>query len=97
MEIRSTETGKLKAQSHSVVLEAKRHLRITGVLEVESFHEDEACIMTQAGSLCIFGSGLHLSRLNPDDGQVLIDGDILSLEYEPPAKERKGLFGKFKG
>jgi len=91
MEIRATD--KPKAQSHSLVLEGKRHLRITGALEVESFHEDEACVITQAGSLCVYGSGLHLSRLNPDDGQVLIDGDILSLEYEPPPKTKKKLFG----
>ena len=92
MEIRTTEINRPNPQAHSIVLDAKRHLRITGVKEVESFHEDEACVVTLAGSLFIFGSDLHLSRLNPDDGQVLIDGDIQSLEYEPPPKERKGFF-----
>ena len=92
MEIRTTAASKPTLQTHSVVLESKRHLRITGVLEVASFHEDEACVLTQAGALYIFGSELHLSRLSPDDGQVLIDGDILSLEYEPPEKEKKSFF-----
>ncbi len=93
MELRGMELTKARTQTHTVVMESKRHVRITGVIDVESFHEDEAVIVTNAGVMCIFGADLHLCRLNPDDGQVIMEGDIQSLEYEPPAKEKRGLFG----
>lgn len=93
MELRGLELSKPRSQTHTVVMEAKRHVRITGVIDVESFHEDETVIVTNAGVLTVFGADLHLCRLNPDDGQVVMEGDILSLEYDPPAKEKRGLFG----
>lgn len=96
MEFPKTELTKYRPQGHSVVIEGKRHLVISGVIDVESFREEEAVILTQAGALSLFGENLHLSRLNPDDGQVIIDGDLIALEYEPPATEKKGLFAKLK-
>ena len=30
-----------------------------------------------------------LGKLNPDDGQVLLEGDIVSIEYEQPEPERR--------
>lgn len=93
MEVRSLELSKARTQTHTVMMEAKRHVRITGVVDVESFHEDEAVIVTNVGVLHVYGADLHLCRLNPDDGQVVMEGDIQQLEYEPPAKEKRGLFG----
>ena len=93
MEVRGLELAKARTQTHTITMESKRHLRITGVIDVESFHEDEAVIVTNAGVLSVYGVDLHLCRLNPDDGQVVMEGDIQSLVYEPPAKEKRGLFG----
>ena len=97
MEQRNTDLTKVRTQTHNVIIEAKRHVRITGVIDVESFQEDAATIVTLAGILSIYGAELHLCRLNPDDGQIILDGDIQSLEYEPPASERRGLFGRARG
>ncbi len=78
--------------SHTVLIEGKRRMRITGVVEVERFFEDEMTVRTDAGSLTVWGEGLKLGKLNPDDGQVLLEGDIVSLEYEQPEQERRPFF-----
>ena len=82
--------------AHQIVIEGQRHARITGVVDVESFHEEEAAILTEAGMLVLSGEQLKLTRLDPDSGQVVVDGRILSLEYEQPNLKRS-LFGRRKG
>ena len=46
-----------------------------------------------AGIAVLDGEELKLTRLDPDSGQVIVDGRILSLEYEQPSLKR-GLFGR---
>lgn len=96
MEWKGSELQPYKSGEHNIVIEGKRHLVIGGVTEVESFTDEEAAINTTLGALSVFGTELHLTRLNPDDGQVIIDGDIIALEYAPPVEQRKGIFGKIK-
>ena len=81
--------------THQIVVEGQRHARITGVMDVESFHEEEAVILTEAGVLILSGEELKLTRLDPDSGQVIVDGRISSLEYEQPSLKRS-LFGRIR-
>lgn len=78
--------------THTVLIEGRRRMRITGVVEVERFFEDELTVETEVGALTVWGEGLKLGRLNPDDGQVLLEGEIVSIEYEQPEPERRPLF-----
>ena len=82
--------------AHQIVIEGQRHARVTGVVDVESFHEEEAAILTEAGLLVLSGESLKLPRLDPDSGQVIVDGRIRSLEYEQPTLKRS-LFGRSRG
>lgn len=82
----------MQPMSHTVLIEGRRRVRITGVTEVESFQEDELTVLTQAGLLSIWGEELKLGKLNPDDGQVLLEGNISSIEYEQPEPERRPFF-----
>ena len=82
--------------SHQICIEDQRHARITGVVDVESFHEQEAAILTEVGMLLLSGEELKLTRLDPDSGQVIVDGRILSVEYEQPTLKR-GLFARMRG
>ena len=78
--------------AHTILIEGRRLMRITGVVDVESFQEDEMTVQTQSGTLTVWGEGLKLGKLNPEDGQVLLEGDIVSIEYEQPQPERRLLF-----
>lgn len=90
MERKSTELAQNAA--HTILIEGRRRMRITGVTDVESFQEDEMTVQTQAGTLTVWGEGLKLGKLNPEDGQVLLEGNIVTIEYEQPQPERRSLF-----
>ena len=87
MEQKQTELARRAA--HTIVIEGKRLMRITGVTDVESFQEDEMTVQTSVGALTVWGEGLKLGKLNPEDGQVLLEGDIVTIEYEQPQPERR--------
>lgn len=89
METKQTDLSKLQRDAHSVSIEGRRRVRITGVIDVESFHEEEATILTHAGALTLWGKGMKLGKLDPDAGQVLLEGELLSLEYEQPEQQKR--------
>ena len=49
--------------AHQITIEGQRHARITGVVDVESFHEQEAAILTEAGMLILSGEELKLTSM----------------------------------
>ncbi len=69
-------------QKHCVRLEQRENIFITGVNDVISFNEDMIVIDTQMGVLVIGGQNLHVNKLNLDDGELCVDGEINSLSYE---------------
>ncbi len=81
-------------RAHSIHMDERARMSVTGVSDVESFNEQEVCLSTLAGLLHIDGSGLHITKLSLDEGHVLLEGDILALEYEPLPTERRGLFSR---
>lgn len=82
----------MQPSAHSLTIEGRRRMRISGVLDVESFQEDEMTVVTQAGTLTVWGEGLKLGKLNPEEGQVLLEGNIASIEYEQPEPDRRPFF-----
>ncbi len=67
---------------HKLVLDSRRKLSMTGVIEVESFDESAIQLTTTRGSVLIRGTGLHLQMLSLDGGQVAVDGTVDSISYE---------------
>lgn len=69
---------------------------ITGVKEVQGFNETEINLDTELGLLVIRGTGLHVTSLNLEKGEVEIDGMLDALNYtnkqEPTSAG--GLFGR---
>ncbi len=91
---RELDGSKSRARAHSVHIDNRSRTNITGVSDVESFNEQEIILQTEAGGLRIEGEGLHLSKLNLDDGQVAIEGEVYAMEYEPTVPEHRGLFSR---
>ena len=51
-------------QPHRLVLENRKKSMISGVQDVQSFHEQEILLLTEEGKLQIKGEGLHVKRLS---------------------------------
>lgn len=94
MERRENDLTKLRPRAHTIHVDNRMRISITGVMDVVSFNEQDAVLLTEAGPLNIAGNNLHLSKLNLEDGQICIEGELLGMDYEPPETERRGLFGR---
>lgn len=68
-----------KAQSLS--MENREKITLTGISNVESFNEFEIVLETVLGMLTIKGVSMHMSKLNLDSGDLIIDGSINSCVY----------------
>ena len=66
---------------HSLIMEGRERLSISGVEDVESFDESGIVAHTTRGTLVIHGSSLHIGKLSLEAGDLAIDGVVDSLEY----------------
>ena len=82
---------------HNLMLENRKNLKISAVVDVESFDEEKIILLTEEDTLIVEGEGLHIQKLSVDDGELLIEGDIFSIVYTDKAvsgKRNGGLFGR---
>ncbi|WP_024832392.1 sporulation protein YabP [Ruminiclostridium josui] len=85
----------VKPMNQTITLDNREKLRVTGVIDVESFNEESIIAVTELGVLIIRGAELHISKLNLDSNELVVDGDIFSLEYsDGETGKSKSFFGK---
>lgn len=80
--------------TQNVILENRKKLSISGVEDVESFDEDNIILYTEIGTLNIKGEDLHINKLSVETGEVVVEGDIISINYtdDEAGKSRGGGF-----
>lgn len=83
---------KKTSSNHTVIMEQRENISITGVLDVISFDEEAIIAETEMGVIILKGTNLHVSKLNLEKGELNVDGEVYSLAYE-----ESGSFGKDKG
>lgn len=66
---------------HILTLDNRKLLTISGVEDVSGFDEQTINVKLCDSSLVVKGAGLHISKLNLESGDVVIDGAISSLQY----------------
>lgn len=76
---KAIEGGRIR--SHSIHIDERQLMRVSGVKDVDSFNEQEVQLLTEVGTLRIEGSEMHMTKLDLDAGQVILEGEILALEY----------------
>ena len=93
-DIRGMEGTSMRIRTHAIHIDSREIMSVTGVKDVESFNEQEIFLVTDLGNLHIEGMNLHITKLNLDDGQVMIEGEIIALEYEAPEAPRQSMFSR---
>ena len=66
----------------NLMLENREKLLIQGVQQVESFDEESIQLDTLLGALVIRGRGLHIDRIDDQNGEVAVTGEIVALLYD---------------
>ena len=76
-------------QSHRIVMEGRKKVAVSGVLDLLVFDETEVVMETSEGMLSIRGADLHMGSLNLDQGQVGLAGEIAELVYDDVSSKPK--------
>lgn len=76
--------------NHIVHIDNRQRIDISGVTKVVTFNEDSVVLNTIMGSIEIKGKNMRVNKLNVDTGDMLIEGEVLSLIYSSRDKGKKG-------
>lgn len=83
-----------EVREHSISLDSRQKLTVSGVEEVESFDENTITMYTNHGMLLVRGEGLHIEKLSLDGGDLKVEGQVDSLSYEDKVQSSGGLFSR---
>lgn len=88
----------VSTRPHQLTMEGRTHARLSGVMAVCCFNEQEIVLETSEGEVALLGEALHIEQLNLDEGQLDVTGEIAGVEYNGPVrrKEKHGLFARKK-
>lgn len=75
------------AKAHTLILEGRSRLSLSGVEDVESFDENEIVTRTGKGDLIIRGTGLHIEKLGLDTGDLSVTGTVTEMCYDESAPQ----------
>ena len=78
-------TARIPAKLHSLHLEGRNQLKLTGVEDVTGFDESLIVLTTAQGDLSIRGQELHIDRIDLDSGELEVRGHVQELSYEEPS------------
>lgn len=81
-----------KPRTQNLILENREKLSISGVIDVESFNDESVIVDTELGVLIISGVDLHINKLNLDNSELSIEGNITGCEYSDKESSRSGGF-----
>lgn len=80
---------------HQVTLTNRKELFIEGVKSIQSFDSSEFLIETIMGYMVIKGRGLMLGKMDNDNEELSIKGEVSSMEYVNANKDKaNGLLKK---
>jgi len=81
---------------HSLQIDKRENVTITGIIDVISFDEESVIGETEMGVIVIKGANLHVKRINLESGELAVTGEIDGLNYENPSSgvKAKSLLGK---
>ncbi|NLB37226.1 MAG: sporulation protein YabP [Clostridiales bacterium] len=85
---------KIPSLPHNLILEDRRLLTVSGVSDVDSFDEQTVVIFTDKGELTVRGKDLHINKLSVEIGELLMEGQIVSLTYSDEQPKSSGFLSK---
>ena len=86
-----------RPKAHSILVENRERVSITGVDDVESFNDVEVLLLTEGGPISIQGTQLRISKLNLDEGQFVVEGFIHNVDYLEQVSSKPGFLSKVFG
>lgn len=70
----------------------RERLELDGIEDVLSFDEMSVYLVTENGNLLVEGNDLHITTLNVESGDLVIEGHVRSMAYNDKETTKKGSF-----
>ena len=80
-------------KQHTLILENRSEMRMTGVKDIGSFSVTKIILDTALGELTVRGEELHVIGLDPETGDFSMTGRVKSLMYSS-FSSRDNIFGR---
>lgn len=74
--------------THQIVVTNRELVSIKGVLQVESFDDEEIVLDTEYGTLTLRGEDLKIKQLDVQGGNFNVEGTIGSIQYSAGSRFR---------
>lgn len=71
----------MEKQSQMLTIENRTHTRITGVEEVLTATEKGTVVKLTTGAMQLFGAGLKVEKLSPEEKLLVLSGTVSKVEY----------------
>lgn len=84
--------GQTSKAMHTLCLENRSQLKLTGIEDVISFDENGLLLQTSLGTLTVDGSDIHIVLLSVEKGELAIEGHICGLYYVDRTTKKSGFF-----
>lgn len=79
---------------HTMVIENRNKLTVTGVTDIGSFSDESVTIFTDYGEITIQGNSLQVTMLSIDNGEFCAQGNIVSVVYADRIQKTSSIFSK---
>lgn len=92
-----TEAIKLQPEkAHRIIIDSRDKIQVSGVLDVDSFDENEIIFVTSYGAVTVTGYDLHIAKLNLDEAMLIIEGKVQAVDYSDHEELRQngGFFSR---
>ena len=83
------EERKRSTSRHSLQIDRREKVIISGLIDVISFDEESVIGETEMGVIIIRGANLHVSKINLESGEMSVSGEIDAVNYENPGGPAK--------
>ena len=83
--------------NHHFELISRSELRVYGVNDVHSFNDEGILLETTMGLLTVGGNNLRITKLNLEQGEVCLRGEVNTLVYSDnlsPLQKGSGIMSK---
>ncbi len=79
---------------HTLVIENRNKLTVTGATDIGSFNEESVTIFTDYGEITIQGNSLQVTKLSIDSGEFCTQGNIDSVVYTNRIQKNSSIFSR---
>ena len=88
------EDKKLNKQltNQNIIMENREKVTVSGVIDIHSFDDELVLAQTDLGILTIKGDDLKMNKLNLENNELIVEGQITAVAYSDINQAKKSGF-----